>query len=126
MVNRFFDNQLLVADNQAKISITTDPMSVGDFTQGCSVLTVHHLSAGGGNTSILKIFQQNSNDGSEWVEASAAFIEVNNSITVPYHEEDPLTTTCAFIRFRAELDPGTTANDAAITAFDLSVRFSQT
>lgn len=89
----FANNQTLVADTGTTVTITTDPVAVGDNNRATGITSVHAIFNAG--TAGLAWAMQVSNDGQNWVTqgpatsspivaAGASLQDQNNAVTGVY------------------------------------------
>jgi hypothetical protein len=115
----FANNQVMVTASSAAVSITTDPVPLGNNDRASLILLVHYAFGGTNPASdqTLSIQPQVSNDGTTWVDVGA-FIDVNEAGDTPV--QDVRAVQGAYLRYEFTWAIGSGSTGAV--CFDVQVK----
>jgi len=125
MISRVADNLTMQASNLVTTIVRSDAVAMGDYNLAMGVVVIHALEVPAGNTGLLTITPEYSNDGQYWAPDSSSIVSLGTASATPTLTTgfNPMT---AYVRYKMEFDAADTGTDVAagFVTFDLIVRYS--
>lgn len=114
----FANNQTLIAASGTTVTITTDPVALGDDNQATGVTNIHAMF--NDDTAALAWKTQVSNDGQNWVDQgiAATGLDVPGTPT----SQGPATVTGVYVRLQISFSA---AGGTGAAIFDIHVNFNR-